>query len=113
MSKLTTQVLQDDQDIRNGMVQLAVQEDNRSGYQYFTLKEWENFKQYCNEWTIRTCDSIQNYGDNPLDHIDWCHNPYISIFLGNGKLNIELVFDKVQDWCKFKKTINDFKVEFV
>jgi hypothetical protein len=105
---LSIQVLQDDQDIKNGYVQLAVNEGNRSGYQYFTLKEWEDFKRYCNEWTIETTHNIQKYGDNPLNNIDWCRNPYISMFIGNKNLNIELVFNTIQSWRKFKKTINDF-----
>lgn len=110
MSNAIFQVLQDDQDIKNGMVQLAIAQGNRSAYQYFTLNEWETFKKYINEWTIETTHSMSNYGDNPLDHIDWCRNPYISMFLGNENLNIELVFDYVQSWRKFKKIINAFKV---
>jgi hypothetical protein len=113
MGKITWQVFQDEQDIKNGMIQLAVQEDNRSAYQYFTLQEWAAFKKHVNDWEPNLPYDEHRYDDTPMRQLDYDGNPYNSLFLGNSSFNIELCFSTITIWRKFKKLINKYTVECV
>ncbi len=108
MEKPTFQVLQDSDDVKNGIIQLTIQYENRYATQYFLLTEWQNFKKYVNEWTPKACYEEQNYKGTPIDQITYNGNPYVSLILGNGPLNIELCFTTPRNWNEFKKIINAY-----
>lgn len=112
MGKINIHVFQDEQDIRCGMVQLAIQESNRNATQYFTLEEWAAFKEYVNAWT--PAKSGLNYENNPLTQADYCnlHKKFeVDMYFGGSLFNINLYFQGQKIWRKFKKAINDFKPE--
>jgi hypothetical protein len=109
--KINIQVLQDEDDIKNGTVQLAVQENSRCATQYFSLEEWEAFKKYCNEWVP---SKKVEYENNPLTQADYCNinSPFeVDMYFGGSLFNINLYFTSRSLWLRFKKIINAFKVE--
>jgi len=108
--KLAIQVFQDSDDIKNGVIQLAICENSNSAYIFFTLAQWKDFKHAINE-----VEKVQNHvdlakdlTDNPL-HALYQDGSAIEIIFG-GLLNIEMYFEG-QDkkfWRLFKKAVNDF-----
>lgn len=112
--KITFQVLQDSEDIKNGMIQFSIAENQKSAYMYFTLKQWQDFKN-----AVNNLENAENHEDmaNSLDSDNPLHSLYkdgdaIELIFG-GLLCFEMNFQKSDRklWRCLKKAINDFKPE--
>ena len=113
--KLKILIYQDGEDIKNGMVQLSINENNNSAYIYFSIAQWQELKQAVNklEQAENHQDLATELTDNPL-HALYQDGKAIEMIFG-GLLTIELYFQGADKkfWRFFKKAVNDFTPEEV
>lgn len=112
--KLAIQVFQDEADVKNGFLQLSICEGTHSCCVYFTLVQWQEFKDAVNrvEKAANHEDMATSLeSDNPLQAL-YRDAAAIELMFG-GFLTFEMYFPKsdVKLWRCFKKAVNDFVVE--
>jgi hypothetical protein len=123
--KLTFQIFQDDDDIRNGMIQLSFNDGVKTGCLYFTLPEWNDFKVAINKFRpklnkeefLEQTRRLIDKGEND-QHLYIKNNPLTTLTKNGGMVDLDFggalavcLELPISVWYALKKGINSFTPE--